>query len=601
MAFSGKRKKLKLTVGLKLLAGMALVSNLCIGSLLYVNWQASLQMTVTVDELLHIRDQDGANLRQTIVDLQKKLLTLPSLFDVDPSQKIQGYLTDSFPLLQSEKLTGREKYSSLFTRSERRDLQKKKPVIGQQGGTLTVSWGIFDKNGSFTEAVERFQYSLTEGATLKSVQGEVKAILAETGGKENLQDKLIQLKSIIADEALLAEQKRIDILNVVEQINDGHQAMITKRNKIQRSTILIGILTLVINLAVLYILTRVIVERPLYRLTTIIDEIRAGNNPNIPCQKRSDQIGVLAGAIKNFKEVLLEIQYEDERKLVEKEIIDKLIVLMSSVIHDLEKKSHELVESAQSLQNLAGTTKNQSTIVAETAKNTAADTIRASLATTELQNSTKGVTLQILTQNSLVHDISDSTRKSHKTIEQLSTATQAINSIVGMIRDLSDQTKVLALNATIEAARAGDKGKGFAVVAFEVKELSHETEKATMDIKNKLETISSSSQDMITILQDIDGQVRSLSEVTGSISNIINTQEESTQTISSLVGQTSHNTSDVSTNIQQVHDAAYDTLELSGKVHQHADSIAAELTQLLKETTGRLGQLKGLREPLAAV
>jgi len=558
-------------------------------------------MAVTVDELLTIRDRDGANLRQTIVTLQEKLLTLPSLFDIDPHQAIQGYLTENFSLLQTDKLTGREEYGALFSRSERRDLQKEKPVIRQQKNILTVSWGILDESGSFTDVVERSQYVMKKGVTLEAIKNEVSEILTESGGEEALLDKLVQLKSLIADEALRAEQKRIDILDVVEQINGGHQKMIAKRREIQQFTIIIGVITLLLNLMVLYILTRIIVERPLYRLTTIIDEIRAGNDPKIPCQKRSDQIGILAGAIKTFKEVLLEMREEDERKLVEKEIIDELITLISSVIHDLEEKSHELVESAQSLERLAGTTKNQSTAVAEIAKSTAADTISASSATTELQDSTKNVTAQIHTQSNLVQDIAESTRKSHETIDQLATATQDINSIVEMIRDLSDQTKLLALNATIEAARAGDKGKGFAVVASEVKELSHETERATMDIVYKIETISSASKDMITILQGIDGQVHSLSEVTSSISRIIISQEESTETISSLVDQTSQNTSDVSINIQQVYEAAYNTLELSGKVHQHADSIAAELTHLLQETTGRLGQLARLRKAVPVV
>ncbi|HWI87352.1 MAG TPA: methyl-accepting chemotaxis protein, partial [Sphingomonas sp.] len=68
----------------------------------------------------------------------------------------------------------------------------------------------------------------------------------------------------------------------------------------------------------------------------------------------------------------------------------------------------------------------------------------------------------------------------------LSEHAQAIESILGLIRDIAGQTNLLALNATIEAARAGDAGRGFAVVAQEVKSLASQTARATDDIATKI-------------------------------------------------------------------------------------------------------------------
>jgi methyl-accepting chemotaxis protein len=143
-------------------------------------------------------------------------------------------------------------------------------------------------------------------------------------------------------------------------------------------------------------------------------------------------------------------------------------------------------------------------------------------------------------------------------VSKLGESSAEIGNVIKVITQVAEQTNLLALNATIEAARAGDAGKGFAVVASEVKELAHETARATKDISDRVEAIQ----------HDTGGAVSAIGEIGAIIARINDYQT----TIAAAVEEQTLTTNEMSRGLTE---AAVATSEIASKATAAAESVDA--------------------------
>jgi len=156
---------------------------------------------------------------------------------------------------------------------------------------------------------------------------------------------------------------------------------------------------------------------------------------------------------------------------------------------------------------------------------------------------------------------------------------------------------LLALNATIEAARAGEAGKGFAVVANEIKELARQTALATVEIKQKINSIQSSTTLTVDQMKKLDEIIGQVNEIGSTIASAVEEQSIATQEIAGNVSQAAKGIQEVNSNIAAISTVAGDITKDISEVNLSADEMAISSSQVnvsaqdLQKLSGRLTQI----------
>lgn len=282
----------------------------------------------------------------------------------------------------------------------------------------------------------------------------------------------------------------------------------------------------------------------------------------------------------------------------------------------LEKASHSLIETTQSMSEISTQTDSNIDFVAQSGERLKNATLEISNSSEIISSSSQEVATAIEELSNSIHEIAkncaDESRVSEdaknevqtaqKIIQDLMGNADKINSIVEIINQIAAQTNLLALNATIEAASAGEAGKGFAVVAHEVKELAKQSSDASDNIREQVDEIQKSSQLSFNAIEKIADIMEQVAHYSQTISAAAEEQSSTTNEIARSVSEVSEQVGVLSVRVKETSDSSVEISNLlqglrdaSRMINEEASKVSnqsTELNEIEKDSTQLISRFK---------